>query len=283
LPREHIALFDKYVFAESTEQQKVYSSDAHMNTKNRLRSPKTRTRFIHKIGIAVFVVLFIALVPMLVHLFVKGTETGFEKNKSLGDLHTPKTQEQKIAELSQIEDASSEINGKWRGVCKKNSIHSVEDFKKTVQSDPVLARHFAGFNWSTARIEKQDKEIYVFVTHREDDVIQQTTKPIRLPKDDGYITDGVRAARTYCCNDIDMKPTAGALTAPPSITMTPTAGDPGSDSVSQLGWGPVKPSTPGSPPQSPNVTPVPEPSTMLLLGICIAGLAGVSLRKRLRR
>lgn len=272
--------------------------------------PKVSHVFIKKMGRIVLVVLPMVFIPLLAHLFVQGTIKSLVKNQNPGDSDNPKTQALEIAKLAGIEDASSEIDGKWKGVCKKNSIHSVEDFKKTVQSDPVLSNHFAGFNWATARLEKQDKEIFAYVTHREGTIIQLTTKPIRLPKDDGYITDGVHAARTYCCNDIEMKPTAGAPAAP--VDMAPTAGAPAAPidmappagapadpigmappagapaspfnitplSGAPIGAAPITSLTPANPPNVPTISTVPEPNSMLLFVIGIASLAGVSFKKR---
>jgi len=259
--------------------------------------PKVSHVFIKKMGRIVLVVLPMVFIPLLAHLFVQGTIKSLVKNQNPGDSDNPKTQALEIAKLAGIEDASSEIDGKWKGVCKKNSIHSVEDFKKTVQGDPVLLNHFAGFNWATARLEKQDKEIFAYVTHREGTIIQLTTKLIRLPKDDGYITDGVHAARTYCCNDIEMKPTAGAPAAP--IDMAPTAGAPAAPigmappagapaslfnitplSGAPIGAAPITTLTPANPPNVPTISTVPEPNSMLLFVIGIASLAGVSFKKR---
>ncbi|GAM08096.1 hypothetical protein OR1_00367 [Geobacter sp. OR-1] len=98
-------------------------------------------------------------------------------------------------------DVSSEMDGKYYGLCKKNSIKSVEDFRRTVAQDPALSAYFAGFNWESARLGKLDKELWTYVAYRKGDTIRRTSKPIRLPKGDGYISDGVRTVRTYCCND----------------------------------------------------------------------------------
>lgn len=265
--------------------------------KNRSRSRKPRSGSMKKIGIAILAIVFIVLTPLLVYQFSKGDyfiasnvpgksilaeapRTIEATNETAQDLET--------VELTLIEDASSEINGKWRGVCKKNTIHSVEDFRKTVQNDPVLLRHFSGFNWETAKIGKQDEETLAYVSHRKGEVIRQTKKPIRLPKGDGYITDGVRVARTYCCNDINMTPAAGETKKeePPPIAMSPAAGVPEELSfpldpqevipfVTSLPR--YSPPTRPSPPDKPS--PVPEPGTMLLMGTGLVVLVA-ALRKR---
>jgi hypothetical protein len=98
-------------------------------------------------------------------------------------------------------DASSEIDGKYYGLCRKNSIHSVGDFYNTVRNDPVLKAHFSGFNWDTARLGKQESDVWTYVSYRKGDEIYRTSKAVKLPKGDGYVTDGTRIVRTFCCND----------------------------------------------------------------------------------
>ncbi|GAM10707.1 hypothetical protein OR1_03000 [Geobacter sp. OR-1] len=112
-------------------------------------------------------------------------------------------------------DASSEIAGKWYGLCKKNSIHSIEDFRKLVANDPVLAKHFAGFDWKNARLGRLEESLLTYVSYRKGSTIKQTRKPVRLPKGDRYITDGTRYIRTYCCNDYVIAPPPSESSADP--------------------------------------------------------------------
>jgi len=120
-----------------------------------------------------------------------------------------------------FQDASFEGNGKWYGLCKKNSIHSIDDFRKTVSSDPVLKTNFSNFNWENAKMGKLEKAIRAYVHYRKDDTIFRKKTPITLPAGDGYITDGNTRVRTMCCNsyaaappayetsDLDAEPSAG--------------------------------------------------------------------------
>lgn len=205
-------------------------------------------------------------------------------------------------DLAEIDNASSETNGKWRGVCAKNSVKTVEDFRKVVENDPVLSIHFAGFNWPKAVLGKQTEETHMYVTHRKGAVIKETTNPIRLPKGDGYITDGVRSARTYCCNDISMTPSAG------TPEMTPSAGSPATPvpagpfftdiPTSPLTFAtpfltsytpssdiptidPVPDPTP-DPDPDPVPTPIPEPGSLLLAAIGLTALV-LACRKKMQR
>jgi hypothetical protein len=120
-----------------------------------------------------------------------------------------------------FQDASFEGNGKWYGLCKKNSIHSIDDFRKTVANDPALKAHFADFKWENATMGKLEKAIQAYVYYRKNDTIFRKKTPITLPTGDGYITDGNTRVRTMCCNsyaaappaygmsDLDAEPAAG--------------------------------------------------------------------------
>lgn len=203
-------------------------------------------------------------------------------------------------------DASSEIAGKWYGLCKKNSVRSVEDFRKMVESDPVLSKHFSGFDWKNAKLGKLEEATWTYVNYRKGDMIAQTRKPVKLPKGDQYITDGTRYVRTYCCNDYVIAPPPIAATDPPpnEIVAGPArqlsagapfpkevvsiaalqgmAGAPGQQSAGAPTPGIDLPSK-----QVPYLTPlevmpiVPIPGTLLLFGSGTAGL-GI-IRSFLRR
>lgn len=114
-------------------------------------------------------------------------------------------------------EANSEISGQYYGLCAKNSIHSVKDFRNIVEKDPVLSSHFEGFNWQAAHLGKQDAEAWTYVTYRKGAIIRSTSKPIKLPKGDEYITDGTRMVRTFCCNDyvVAAPPPTDSAAGPP--------------------------------------------------------------------
>ena len=125
-------------------------------------------------------------------------------------------------------DANFERKGKWYGLCAKNSIHSIDDFRRTVSSDPVLKTHYVAFQWENAKMGKLDQAVLAYVYFRKDDRISLTKKPIRLPAGDEYITDGYTRVRTFCCNNYTVAPPfgespdqMGALSASPSLFEQP--------------------------------------------------------------
>jgi hypothetical protein len=193
-------------------------------------------------------------------------------------------------------DSDFENQGKWYGLCSKNSVSSVEDFRKTVSEDPALQTHYAGFNWEKASLGNLKGPMLAYVYFRKDDKIFRKEKPIKLPAGDGYITDGSRTVRTYCCNDytpgppLAESPDVGAsVSASAPVQSSPSlpggqasspSGSAGSGPMAAVGawiggWSNSSSSpnlysyNPGPPP-GPPPTPVPEPGTGLLLGVGVA-------------
>ena len=157
-----------------------------------------------------------------------------------------------LDELEAFDDATFERKGTWYGLCAKNSIHSVDDFRRTVANDPVLKTHYLDFRWENAKMERLDQAILAYVYYRKDNKIFLTKKPIRLPAGDAYITDGYTRVRTFCCNNYTVAPPFGKspdllaeLTAIPSLfeptalLVEPSAGPPAGQSPDQMS--PVSP------------------------------------------
>ncbi len=74
-------------------------------------------------------------------------------------------------EQEEFDDASFERQGKWYGLCAKNSIRSITDFRRTVDADPALKAHYADFRWDSASMGKLDKAMFAYVYFRKDDKI----------------------------------------------------------------------------------------------------------------
>jgi len=157
-----------------------------------------------------------------------------------------------LDELEAFDDATFERKGTWYGLCAKNSIHSVDDFRRTVANDPVLKTHYADFRWESAKMERLDQAILAYVYYRKDNKIFLAKKPIRLPTGDEYITDGYTRVRTFCCNNYTVAPPFGksadllaelsaspSLYEPSALLVEPSAGPPAGQFPEQMS--PVSP------------------------------------------
>ena len=202
-----------------------------------------------------------------------------------------------VEQIEEPETASSEIRGKWHGLCGKGVVRNVADFRRVVENDPVLTAHFEDFDWGKAKQGTLEDAVWTPVAYRTGDVIRMTKKRILLPKGDGFITDGTRRVRTYCCNDYSESAPPPQVLAPPteenvdSAVPRPKGAEPPREMVAgppaqysagspaQMSAGPpsrVALARPPvvSPPRPQPPTPVPEPGTIILFGTG-AGLFGL--------
>ncbi|HVA95420.1 MAG TPA: hypothetical protein VNI36_11025 [Candidatus Dormibacteraeota bacterium] len=182
--------------------------------------------------------------------------------------------------------------------------------RNAIASDPVVARHYARFDLSRARMIRLDRDRLMHVSYRIGDQIYWTKRALQLKKGEILITDGSLTARTRCGNQLaktvvgpvsSNEPTplelntpgkpynpAGQLESynqsPPFVGGTDFNIPPGAESLSPSG--PVAPNAPtffgptgdvppipsfNTPQPDPTVS-VPEPCTGILLFIALLGL-----------
>lgn len=258
--------------------------------------------------------LVILLAVFIIFYFVPKNSDSLIFYKAINKIEAPKelsiTTMPTISEqeLDSIENSSSEYNGKWAGLCTKNSISSsnvsdpIKAFQNTVMSDPTLVKHYSDFVWSRAAVTTLDTittDTKVNVTHRSGSIIKSSKKEIKLKETDEVITDGRRVVRTFCCNDIiirtpqqpNISPPAKKIEPTPVYTITPHVDPvpfvslvkdvPSELSIHNYGVGGrhieyvEKPSPPPT-------APVPEPTTLLLFGTGLAAITFLNRKNRRR-
>lgn len=73
-------------------------------------------------------------------------------------------------------------------------------------NDPIIARHYAGFDLRTAHIVMLRQDLRAYVSYRIGGNIFWTKTPITLRKNETVITDGNFEARTRCGNRVSTTP-----------------------------------------------------------------------------
>ncbi len=89
-------------------------------------------------------------------------------------------------------------------------IRTPDDLRQLSEHDPVIERHYTGFDFRNARIVELDQPKLVYLSYRIGDKVFWTTKRISLRKGEKLITDGNMTARTRCANRVSESAQKGA-------------------------------------------------------------------------
>jgi len=80
------------------------------------------------------------------------------------------------------------------------------ELQDAVLHDPVIARHFAGFNYDRARLVQVSKPQSAYVSYRIGGRVYWTRRKVSLHPGEMLLTDGTIVARTRCGNRIAAAP-----------------------------------------------------------------------------
>ena len=85
-------------------------------------------------------------------------------------------------------------------------VRDARELKWATEHDPVVAQHYAGFDYGRAHVVKVVLAREVYVSYRIGGKLYWTRHPIRLKKGETLLTDGSMTARTRCGNRVEEKP-----------------------------------------------------------------------------
>ncbi|GAC1702064.1 MAG: hypothetical protein NVS9B4_06580 [Candidatus Acidiferrum sp.] len=81
-------------------------------------------------------------------------------------------------------------------------VGNVEELRRAIARDPMVAKHYADFNLAKLRGERLTNNDLMYVSYRVGRQVFWTTKKMLLAKGEAVITDGEHVARTRCANRI---------------------------------------------------------------------------------
>jgi hypothetical protein len=85
-------------------------------------------------------------------------------------------------------------------------IEDAKELKWVAEHDPVVAAHYAGFNYERAQVVRLALARTVYVSYRIGNNIYWTRRRLLLRKGEKLITDGKMIARTRCGNRVEEAP-----------------------------------------------------------------------------
>jgi hypothetical protein len=96
-------------------------------------------------------------------------------------------------------------------------VRSAGELREIAAHDPVVAKHYAGFDYARARVIEVDRPRMVYVSYRRAGEVHWSSKQASLHKGEKLLTDGRITARTRCGNQVSVLPQAN--TSPQEPTM----------------------------------------------------------------
>jgi len=99
-------------------------------------------------------------------------------------------------------------------------VRDAQELKWVAQHDPVVASHYAGFDYEHARIVRLILARSAFISYRIGDKVYFTRHRVTLKKGETVITDGKITARSRCGNRVEEAPQqATSSSEPPAIKL----------------------------------------------------------------
>lgn len=105
-------------------------------------------------------------------------------------------------------------------------ISDAKELKWIAEHDPVVAAHYAGFEYDNARVVQAALDRFVFVSYRIGNRVYWMRRRIALHKGEKLITDGHMTVRGRCGNRVEEKPQQEAANPepPPEVFDHPVSG-----------------------------------------------------------
>jgi hypothetical protein len=85
-------------------------------------------------------------------------------------------------------------------------VENAKELKWVAEHDPIVAAHYAGFDYERARVVRLALAQTVYVSYRIGNKIYWTRRRLTLHKGETLITDGRMTARTRCANRVEEAP-----------------------------------------------------------------------------
>ncbi len=82
----------------------------------------------------------------------------------------------------------------------RGGVFSAGEAKKAVETDPVVARHYAGLQTEKLELRKLTQDRAAYVSYRVGDNVYWTAKAVKLSAGEYILTDGTHAIRARCGN-----------------------------------------------------------------------------------
>ena len=122
--------------------------------------------------------------------------------------------------LASQKDVLRQMDGRlvYRYSVVPGGVRDVGELRWAAEHDPVVAAHYAGFDYDHARVVKLVLARTAYVSYRIGNKVYWTRHRVSLKKGETVITDGKMTARTRCANRVEEVPQQLTSEAEPPAT-----------------------------------------------------------------
>jgi len=161
----------------------------------------------------------------------------------------------------------------------RGGIRNAQELKRAAEHDPVVASHYAGFDYDHARVVRLVLARTAYVSYRIGNRVYWTRRRVKLKKGETLLTDGKITARTRCANRVEEMPQQATSESEPPVAkfdepMMPSLGPamqapsvPFESSLASGNPGPAPPLTSYDPITTEGWTPISPPPLPSVCGI----------------
>ena len=96
-------------------------------------------------------------------------------------------------------------------------VEDAKELKWVAEHDPIVAAHYAGFDYDHARVVRLTLARTAYVSYRIGNRVYWTHRRVTLHKGEKVITDGRMTARTRCANRVEEVPQQASSPAEPPV------------------------------------------------------------------
>ena len=107
-------------------------------------------------------------------------------------------------------------------------VNDARELKWVAEHDPVVAAHYAGFDYDHARVVQLVLARTVYLSYRIGNHVYWTRHRVKLKKGEKLITDGKITGRTRCANRVEEVPQQATSSSEPPIVKFDEPARPGS-------------------------------------------------------
>jgi hypothetical protein len=102
----------------------------------------------------------------------------------------------------------------------RGGVYSAIELRNSIARDPIVASHYAGFDVARAVLLQTTAPVFRYVSYRRGGHVVWTSKPLRIPKGEFLLSDGISFARARCGNRLSSNPVPPAPKAAPDVELS---------------------------------------------------------------